>query len=840
MAAPENGSIYFDRNDLYSVDPTMSSRQIVQRSFSDLLIYTFDMSRDGRTIVYEEGCGFCSKDISGPLYTIRRDSHADGFSGRARAKVDITNLWDCSSVPATTDFDCTYDQVKTMPRFSPDGETIYFVGQYLLGPEEKTRGLYSVPTEGGEATRIPIRNPDGSPRSVGFFALSHDGSTFAINGGPGVYTVPVSGGPSRRVNRDPCGGSVNLSFSPDDKTIVYDRITYKDDNCSTRTGTTIRTLYTTPVDNDGTQPGTPLFPEDVANPDTHGNKYYPTFSPDGKYVAFSHERKDGFDSVAFTPATGGSIDNIASTFCTFCHPLWFERLPDTTIDSGPSGTVGSTSAEFGFSSDQGDATFQCKLDGGTFEACASPKSVPDEGALAEGTHTFEVRAVDTAGGADPTPASRTWTVDDTTAPIAPVITSPAVNSFDTDGTITLSGTAESNSTVEVFEATASGDISKGTTPIDASGAWTKTLSSVSDGSHTYTAKATDASGNTSSASNSVTVTVDTSSPETNIASGPSGPTNDNTPTFSFSGSDNLSQAANLRYSYNVDGSAWSAYSSETSVTLGGASGLSEGPHTFYVKAKDEAGNEDVSPTQRSFMVDTTAPTAKAPTHKFTTLSTLATSTVPVKLTWSATDNPDGSGIASYQLQQSINGGAYTDVTLPSATATTISASLAPGTTYSYRVAAKDNAGNLSAWATGPSFKVTAFQESSSAIVDTGSWTTSALSGAYGGSVQYASALGRNATFTVPSGSKNVEWVSYRGNRGKAQVWLDGVQQDAKPSVTGIQPFDLYSSSVQARKVVFSKAVSPTTSHKLEVRVLGQKNASSTSTRVDIDAFVTTS
>ena len=239
--------------------------------------------------------------------------------------------------------------------------------------------------------------------------------------------------------------------------------------------------------------------------------------------------------------------------------------------------------------------------------------------------------------------------------------------------------------------------------------------------------------------------------------------------------------------------------------------------------------------------DTIAPTAKAPTHKFTTLSTLGTTTVPVKLTWSATDNPGGSGIASYQLQQSVNGGAYTNVALPSATATTISRSLAPGTnTYRYRVAAKDKAGILSAWATGPSFKVSAYQESSSAIVDTGSWTTSALSGAYGGSVQSASALGRNATFTVPVGSKNVEWVSYRGNRGKAQVWLDGVQQDANPTLTGIQPFDLYSSSVQARKVVFSKAVSPTTSHKLEVRVLGQKNASSTSTRVDIDAFVRTS
>src|SRR5215212_314302 len=239
--------------------------------------------------------------------------------------------------------------------------------------------------------------------------------------------------------------------------------------------------------------------------------------------------------------------------------------------------------------------------------------------------------------------------------------------------------------------------------------------------------------------------------------------------------------------------------------------------------------------------DTTAPTTKAPTHTFTTLSTLGTSTVPVKLTWSATDNTGGSGIASYHLQQSVNGGPYTNIALPSATATTISPSLAPGpNTYRYRVTATDNASNVSAWVAGPSFKVSTYQESSSAIVDTGSWTTRALSGAYGGSVQSGSALGRNATFSVPSGTKNVEWVSYRGNRGKAQVWLDGVQQDANTSVTGIQPFDLYSSTAQARKVVFSKAVSATTSHKLQVRVLGQKNGSSTSTRVDIDAFVTTS
>jgi alpha-tubulin suppressor-like RCC1 family protein/subtilisin family serine protease len=204
---------------------------------------------------------------------------------------------------------------------------------------------------------------------------------------------------------------------------------------------------------------------------------------------------------------------------------------------------------------------------------------------------------------------------DSQPPSPPTITSPQNNTYDTDGSFSVSGSAEAASTVELFE----GTTSKGTTTADSSsGAWSIALSGVSDGSHTYTARATDAASSTSPASNSVTVKVDSAPPQTNIASGPSGPTNDTTPAFSFSGSDNLSQAANLSYSYKVDGGAWSAYSSETSVTLGGASGLSEGSHTFYVKAKDEAGQEDQSPAQRSFTVDTTQPMVNSTTPSVTT------------------------------------------------------------------------------------------------------------------------------------------------------------------------------------------------------------------------------
>lgn len=82
--------------------------------------------------------------------------------------------------------------------------------------------------------------------------------------------------------------------------------------------------------------------------------------------------------------------------------------PGTTITSGPSGAVNSISASFGFSSGEAGASFECKLDGGDFVACASPKGYSG---LSNGSHTFFVRAKDAAGNVDATPAVRTWTVD---------------------------------------------------------------------------------------------------------------------------------------------------------------------------------------------------------------------------------------------------------------------------------------------------------------------------------------------------------------------------------------------------------------------------------------------
>jgi hypothetical protein len=79
--------------------------------------------------------------------------------------------------------------------------------------------------------------------------------------------------------------------------------------------------------------------------------------------------------------------------------------PDTVISKGPKPKTRKKKATFEFTSSE-TATFECSVDDAAFAICASPFTVT----LGKGKHSFSVRAVDTGGNADQTPATDDWKV----------------------------------------------------------------------------------------------------------------------------------------------------------------------------------------------------------------------------------------------------------------------------------------------------------------------------------------------------------------------------------------------------------------------------------------------
>ncbi len=129
--------------------------------------------------------------------------------------------------------------------------------------------------------------------------------------------------------------------------------------------------------------------------------------------------------------------------------------------------------------------------------------------LADATHSFTATDTDAASN---TRVALAVTVD-TVAPNAPVIVSDAIINMNE---VMLTGTAEANSTVNVFE----GTTQLGTATADGSGAWSFTTGQLSSGDHAFTATATDAAGNTSLASQPIDPTIDPAAPPSIVAFSP--------------------------------------------------------------------------------------------------------------------------------------------------------------------------------------------------------------------------------------------------------------------------------------------------------------------------------
>jgi len=125
---------------------------------------------------------------------------------------------------------------------------------------------------------------------------------------------------------------------------------------------------------------------------------------------------DSSTSISAKAANAGGDSNCSNAI-TYVEAT----PPDTTISSGPPRYTKSTSATFAFASSEANSTFACRFDSApAFTACNSPMTYSN---LAQGTHTFRVRATDQAGNTDPTAAKRAATID--TEPPQTTITSGA-------------------------------------------------------------------------------------------------------------------------------------------------------------------------------------------------------------------------------------------------------------------------------------------------------------------------------------------------------------------------------------------------------------------------------
>jgi hypothetical protein len=166
--------------------------------------------------------------------------------------------------------------------------------------------------------------------------------------------------------------------------------------------------------------------------------------------------------------------------------------PDSNIDSAPADPTNATDADFDFSANESGVGFQCRLDGGGYGACSSPKSY---NGLADGSHTFDVQATDVAGNVEAVPQSFTWTVD-ATAPETSITGSPSDPSSSSNAAFSFDST-ENGSTFECE--LDGGGFSACTSPAS--------LTGLAVGSHTFKVKATDTTGNSDGSAASFTWTI---------------------------------------------------------------------------------------------------------------------------------------------------------------------------------------------------------------------------------------------------------------------------------------------------------------------------------------------
>lgn len=207
--------------------------------------------------------------------------------------------------------------------------------------------------------------------------------------------------------------------------------------------------------------------------------------------------------------------------------------------------------------------------------------------------------------------------------------------------------------------------------------------------------------------------------------------------------------------------------------------------------------------------DTVAPVVKAPVATIANGATLGAAKVPLSVSWSATD--PGSGVCRFHVQRRFSTNPFQPLGLQLATSTSAPTAVSPAArAYTFAASATDCSDNTSAVATRAPVRLTAYQNSSSAISYRGGWTGARAPNAFGGSVRRTGVTGASATLHFTG--REVAWVaSLAAGAGSARVLIDGHAAGT---------IHLRSATTIQRRVVFTRSWAQSGAHTIKIIALG--------------------
>ena len=371
-----------------------------------------------------------------------------------------------------------------------------------------------------------------------------------------------------------------------------------------------------------------------------------------------------------------------------------EITRDTTPTLSGTGTVGDTVTIYNGGVKIGDAV----VDGSGNWSWTPPSPLPG------GTYNITLTVTNTDGAGNESapsqPVTITIDIDPPATPAAPIVTDSVtqITGPVPDGGTTndprpvLSGTGTPNDVINITDTVNGTSTIVGTVTVDSNGNWSwRPGSNITEGSHAYTATATDEAGNVSAASPAITITVDTIAPDTPVISAVGGAPNgglttDSTPTIGGTG---VNGETVIVYNNGVELGRVAVANGEWNLTL---PTQTDGPLNITVAGVDAAGNLSAPSPVFTVTLDTVAPAI--PQIDAVSDSQL---TNAVLYTRDGVPTLTGTGEAGSTVIVSVNGtpsGVAVTVLANGTWSWTADSTLTDGT-YTFTVSARDPAGNIS-------------------------------------------------------------------------------------------------------------------------------------------------